>query len=1057
MIGPNSFLTAAHCVYNLDAAGGPLGWATDLVVSLAQSDDGSNHVSFRRSGQQWFGEAHWVSAAAFTGWTGGGDDSRDWDLALITLDRNVGNYTGWLGYSYNNDDDFYNGMAQTAGYPTDLTPSQNDMWYTSGNARSYGITAQQLLSNTIDIYPGQSGSPVYYDQGAQGLIAHGVVSYQNSYYNGFTRINSEVYNAIGSWIAAEATNHPAADLPDLVNWDGWFGTSKAFASNYDAEIGDALSVTSYVRNNGTANSGPFTVQYRLSETDNVFSYDDVWLGDVTMSSLSPFDRGTATLSTTIPSTARGVYHIVCRISGGTEYSYGDDQQYNDGVIGAHTISTYLTPDRFEINQTFAQATRFGIGDRTETGLTILFGDNDYYLWTARADGVLNVDIMFMHAIGDLDLALYDDNQTQLNYSHSSSDNEHVSYTVTAGKSYYIRVYGYNNAQNKYNLVIDGPEFVPDRFEPNDSFIAATNLGAGDRTETGLTIHNPNGVDFYRWTAPDDGALAVDATFTHALGDIDLELFDSNQTLLRSSASSYDNEHVIYTVAAGQSYYIRVYGYRTAMNLYDLQIDGPAFGPDRFESNDSFATATYLGGGDRNETGLTIHNPGGDDFYQWVASNNGTLTVDTLFRYAIGDLDLFLYDANQTLLSISNSSDDNEHLSYTVTAGQRYYIRVHGFNTAVNGYTLQIDGPDLAPDRFEPNDSFATATDLGTGDRTETGLTIHNAGGVDFYRWTASADGTLTVDALFTHADGDLGLLLYDDNQNILTGSLSTSDNEHMSYSVTAGQSYYIWVAGYQAAENTYDLQIDGPGTVPPIVVEQVLVSSTQWSSSFLGHLSGKGLGDGGYAIPTGGQQARVLPWTNLNQVGVRFSRDVQVMQNALSLAGVNVSQYGITNFSYDSGTFTARWTVAHPIGADRLRITVNDAGVTDTAGNLLDGEWTNGISTASGDGTPGGDFLFDFNVLPGDVNRNGGVNTQDVLITNSKGGSTAAGGGVYSPFADVNANGGINTQDVLLVNQRGGSVLNAIAPGWPAPPSNNSFQSLFAAKQIGSKLEELLA
>src|SRR5262249_22246412 len=93
-------------------------------------------------------------------------------------------------------------------------------------------------------------------------------------------------------------------------------------------------------------------------------------------------------------------------------------------------------------------------------------------------------------------------------------------------------------------------------------------------------------------------------------------------------------------------------------------------------------------------------------------------------------------------------------------------------------------------------------------------------------------------------------------------------------------------------------------------------------------------------------------------------------------------------------------------------------------GNALDGEWSQGASTfPSGDGVPGGDFRFRFNVVPGDVNRNGGVNAQDVILTRNRQGSSVAAPANYSVFYDVNGNGGINGQDLILVRNRQGAVL----------------------------------
>ena len=57
------------------------------------------------------------------------------------------------------------------------------------------------------------------------------------------------------------------------------------------------------------------------------------------------------------------------------------------------------------------------------------------------------------------------------------------------------------------------------------------------------------------------------------------------------------------------------------------------------------------------------------------------------------------------------------------------------------------------------------------------------------------------------------------------------------------------------------------------------------------------------------------------------------------------------------------------------------AGISDAAGMRLDGTWTTGVSTfaaGSGDGSPGSDFVYRFNVLAGDVNGDGKVSAADV-------------------------------------------------------------------------------
>ncbi|MFV1968663.1 MAG: hypothetical protein ACC628_24855, partial [Pirellulaceae bacterium] len=98
---------------------------------------------------------------------------------------------------------------------------------------------------------------------------------------------------------------------------------------------------------------------------------------------------------------------------------------------------------------------------------------------------------------------------------------------------------------------------------------------------------------------------------------------------------------------------------------------------------------------------------------------------------------------------------------------------------------------LAADSLEPNDSFQEARDLGTGSQTQENLTIHVAGNDDFYRWTASGNGTLQVNLIFSQALGNLDLKIFDATEAVLATSTSTTDNEQLSVEVLADQDYVI--------------------------------------------------------------------------------------------------------------------------------------------------------------------------------------------------------------------------------------------------------------------------
>jgi hypothetical protein len=207
-------------------------------------------------------------------------------------------------------------------------------------------------------------------------------------------------------------------------------------------------------------------------------------------------------------------------------------------------------------------------------------------------------------------------------------------------------------------------------------------------------------------------------------------------------------------------------------------------------------------------------------------------------------------------------------------------------------------------------------------------------------------------------------------------------------------------------------------------VTAMFVGSTAWTAGYRDSLSGIHPGSEaayGYRILSG-DKGKTLPWSNLNQVSVRFSEHVNVAADDFVLNGVNLAQYGLsttaTAFAYDPVTFTATWTLARFIPNDKVTVRLDAAegtGITDGMGNRLDGEPNNAVTHLalfpSGDGVAGGDFALALRVLPGDVDRSGVVNIYDYnkLRANLNQSGKSGWGG------DVNGDGLVTMLDLNIV------------------------------------------
>ncbi|MAR08938.1 MAG: hypothetical protein CL681_03055 [Blastopirellula sp.] len=179
-----------------------------------------------------------------------------------------------------------------------------------------------------------------------------------------------------------------------------------------------------------------------------------------------------------------------------------------------------------------------------------------------------------------------------------------------------------------------------------------------------------------------------------------------------------------------------------------------------------------------------------DYFTFVADAHGTvalsaetshqLTVDWQLEGAVGELQDGVF-------------------SFDVMAGQQYTVSV-GTSDGIGFYELAVeaqvdnrvdipvvDDPPVAPSPLPPT------TELGVIDFLE--LLGGDTAQDRQYQLIAGRTGTLTVEALFQHAGGDVDLEVYDAQGQVIATSESVTDNERIDIEVLAGQRYTLRVTG----------------------------------------------------------------------------------------------------------------------------------------------------------------------------------------------------------------------------------------------------------------------
>ncbi|MGI9515501.1 MAG: lysyl oxidase family protein [Pirellulaceae bacterium] len=435
----------------------------------------------------------------------------------------------------------------------------------------------------------------------------------------------------------------------------------------------------------------------------------------------------------------------------------------------------------------------------------------------------------------------------------------------------------NNVTTIQVDIVGGPGDNGDRWEPNNTFVAATNLGiVAQRQEAAISIHTDTDTDFYQFTALEDGDFEITVEFTHNLGNLDAFIYDANENLVTSGTSLDDLEVLNFSVLAGETFFLQVDGVGADTNGYELDFDGPGnivtstvsstdvpvVIPDGAGSNSPGAPAiSTLEGPDITLSDLNLifddldHTWLGDLHFE-LTSPAGTTAVIITSQWEsggglLGSQDNFtgtvLDDQAPTNLgdgtapftgsfNVEHSNVPNSPLSAFngESALGTWTVEITDWYSADTGtlraWSIMFTGIDNNPgDGYEQNDAFPQATELGDlGQTTVTDLSIHVPEDEDFFRFNAEATGIAHVDLSFINANGNLDFYVYDDTLTEIARGDSATDNESASFAVETDGLYYIQVAGYTGDTNDYTLTVDTPTAV--FETGEAIGITTEWQT-----------------------------------------------------------------------------------------------------------------------------------------------------------------------------------------------------------------------------------
>jgi len=425
-----------------------------------------------------------------------------------------------------------------------------------------------------------------------------------------------------------------------------------------------------------------------------------------------------------------------------------------GARNAYSLAfeTPATPsgDRFEANESRETATdlRTISGAMSVAELSIhTTSDRDFYRFTTTGTGTSAhyVDVLFAHANGDVDVRLLDSAGATLESSTGVSDDERLSLQDRPAGTYFVEVYGFAGARNAYSLAFETPATPSgDRFEANESRETATDLRvvSGSLTLRDLTI-TAGDRDFYRFELSAAGSTthAIQASFVHAGGDINLRLLDAQGSALRSSLGTADNERIAFDGLSAGTYFVEVFGASASVaNGYRLDFATPVAQQPGGPATDAWTIMVYMTASDLQQfafsdvneiekalsrlpgtvnvsvfwdqsSARTTYPTGGGTQPAWGTAGRAFMTPDTNMSSVATNFEI-LSEANtgspQTLVDFVNWSVTN-------APAQRY------------GLILWDHGAGLEGFNFDDSDSGQTRDNLTTPEFVQALTTLRGAG------------------------------------------------------------------------------------------------------------------------------------------------------------------------------------------------------------------------------------------------------------------------------------------------------------------------------------------
>ncbi|MBY9005394.1 MAG: hypothetical protein KGD63_01415 [Candidatus Lokiarchaeota archaeon] len=470
--------------------------------------------------------------------------------------------------------------------------------------------------------------------------------------------------------------------------------------------------------------------------------------------------------------------------------------YNENIVIYYSLNITLgkvDDDVYEQNDLLGEASSITIGHHSN----LILNDYDYY----------NISVLEYESIKFslesnlyLQLSLYDSEEQLITsalgrtifftyYSHLNQS------LIIQVKERYKGTYGNYSLEISKELITDD-----DDFEENDNPESARFIGEGYYSDL-IALDD----DYYNYSINANEYLEVSLYFRYDRDlNVNLFLYNSNMTLLKSATNTYINKTFTYYSEIAQILVIYV-EFAICYGNYSLKIN--ILEDDIFEDNDILQNPANLVYGNHS---TLMHL---DDDYYSISTQTGMnylIIVDPNDKEISKSFTMTLYDSNLNFITSGTNNGKVRYYAFTSNKNSSIILRIFNYNSdqRMGSYSINITASLAIEDVYEinefniENDFPETPTYIDSGNYKD--LFYNDR---DYYNISVGTNNILRIRVKF---DSDYiqsrSIALFDSNLNSLNTSSYRDGYFHINYLFTNAQ-YIVIRIFISKGFSTYSMNI----------------------------------------------------------------------------------------------------------------------------------------------------------------------------------------------------------------------------------------------------------